>query len=45
MLRVRLAAETGMVPKPRATALSAAERTSALVPKSLLQFFIDLSFI
>ena len=41
MLRVRLAAETGMAPKPRATAQSAAQRTNAVI---VMSFFMGYSF-
>jgi hypothetical protein len=44
MLRVRLAAETGAAPKPRATAQSAAERTNAVILRAVIQFFMGYSF-
>jgi hypothetical protein len=44
ILRVRLAAETGMAPKPRATAQSAVERTNAVILRAVMQFFMGYSF-
>jgi hypothetical protein len=41
MLRIRLAAETGMTPKPKATAQSAAQRTNVVI---VMSFFMGYSF-